>query len=100
LIEFGIIELWKGDSAVFYTEDRETAFIILSGQADFKFDDQLWERIGGRRSVFDGKAHSVYLPREKEVVISAQMHFKVEVCGLPLKKIRSRGSYSRSIPVE
>ena len=40
LIEFGIVELWEGDCLTFDTQDKETAFIILSGQASFRFDDQ------------------------------------------------------------
>lgn len=84
LIEFGIIELWEGDQLAFDTQDKETAFIILSGQADFHTDQQQWSAVGGRRSVFDGKAHSVYMPRGKKVLITARMHFKAAVCAAPI----------------
>lgn len=86
LIEFGIVELWEGDRLIFDTQDKETAFIILSGQASFRFDDQYWPDVGGRRSVFEGRAHSVYLPRGKQVEISARMHFKAAVCGAPIEE--------------
>ena len=37
-LEFGIIELGKEGELVYETKDRETAFIILGGKADFESD--------------------------------------------------------------
>ncbi len=81
MLEFGIIELYKGDKVCINTEDHEIAFIILGGHADFCFDDTEWKAVGGRRSVFEGKATSVYMPRNKTVIITGCEHVKIAVCG-------------------
>jgi 5-deoxy-glucuronate isomerase len=82
-LEFGIIELKSGDSIVFQTLEREVAFIILQGKADFSFDGQVLRNIGHRRTVFEGKAHSLYLPRRKTVTISTPWSVKIAVCMAP-----------------
>ena len=84
MLEFGIVELKSGESVTFATEDKEVAFIILGGKATFEFDDQKWENVGGRRTVFEGKAHSVYMPRNKTVKISTEWSVKIAVCGTPV----------------
>lgn len=84
MLEFGMVELWAGEQCTLNTGGNETAFILLGGRATFAFGDTLWRDVGGRRSVFEGKAHSVYLPRRTEVTISAKEHVKIAVCGTPL----------------
>ena len=81
MLEFGIVELLRGDSVVLDTGENEVAFIILGGHADFSFDGITWKKVGGRRSVFDGKATSVYMPRGKTVTITGCEHVKIAVCG-------------------
>ena len=39
-LEFGIIELEVNESLEFYTEDKETAFIMLEGHCDVEFDGE------------------------------------------------------------
>lgn len=80
ILEFGIIELNAGGSVDFFTEDRETAFIILGGKCNIKFDSTEWKDVGGRRSVFEGKAHSFYMPRNKYLSISTTWSVKIAVC--------------------
>lgn len=82
-LEFGIIELTYGQQLVFETECMETAFIILSGRASFAFDDIKYEMVGKRRTVFEGKAHAVYVPRRKKVTISSPWNVKIAVCQTP-----------------
>ena len=55
MLEFGIIELEDGESVDYYTEDKETAFIILEGYCNVKFDNQVWKNIGNRNTVFENK---------------------------------------------
>ena len=54
-LEFGIIELDAGDKLDFYTEDKETAFIMLYGHCNVSFDDTRWENVGNRNSVFESR---------------------------------------------
>lgn len=85
LMDMGIIEL-DGKSAVeFETKDREAGFVILSGEANFAFDGTVWKKVGGRRSVFEGKAYSVYMPRGKRVEISSSMHTVIAVASTPVE---------------
>ena len=80
MLDFGIVELFKGDSVTIDTGDKEFAFIILGGHAAFAFDDVRWNFVGGRRSVFEGKATSVYIPRGKSVTITGCEHVKIAAC--------------------
>ncbi|HTD92409.1 MAG TPA: 5-deoxy-glucuronate isomerase [Chitinophagaceae bacterium] len=50
-------ELWEGD-----TGENEYGFILLSGNYSVKTDKGSWETINGRRDVFSGIAHTLYLP--------------------------------------
>ena len=86
MLEFGIIELKKSESVTFETGEKETVFVILGGRADFEFDGQEWKNVGGRRSVFEGKAHSVYMPRRKTVKISTDWSVKIAVCSTPVEE--------------
>ena len=86
MLEFGMIELSYGDEITYETQDKETAFILLGGQCDFAFDDIVWKNVGGRRSVFEGKAHSVYMPRNKKVHISSNQNVKIAVCATKIEE--------------
>jgi len=85
-LEFGIIELTYNQQIEFDTNEMETAFILLGGQADFVFDDIKYEMVGKRRTVFEGKAHAVYVPRRKKVTIKSPWNVKIAVCQTPCNK--------------
>ncbi len=80
MLDFGMVELMRGDSVTIETGEKEFAFIILGGHADFAFDATVWKNVGGRRSVFEGKATSVYMPRRKTLTITGCEHVKIAVC--------------------
>ena len=81
-LEFGIIELEDGESVAYDTQNRETAFIILEGYCTVKFDDQTWEKIGNRNTVFENKkAVSFYMPIEQKLTVTGNGHVKIAVCG-------------------
>lgn len=80
MLDFGMVELMKGNSVTIETGEKEFAFIILGGHADFAFDGTEWKNVGGRRSVFEGKATSVYMPRRKTLTITGCEHVKIAVC--------------------
>ena len=86
-LEFGIIELEKGDKLPFYTENKEVAFILLEGHCNVEFDGKVYENVGNRASVFENKrAECVYMPREQKLTIVALDHLKIAVCGTPVKE--------------
>lgn len=86
MLEFGIIELMKGDGVAVHTGEKEYGFIFLGGHADVTIDGDTWEAVGGRESVFGGKAHSVYIPRRKQVTFKGCDQVKIAVCSTPVKE--------------
>lgn len=86
-LEFGIIELEAGQSLPFFTEDKETAFIMLEGHCNVKVNDEVFENVGNRKNVFENrKAESFYMPREQDLVIEAIDHIKIAVCATPVSE--------------
>lgn len=86
-LAFGMIELDAGESLDFDTGDKETAFIILEGHCNVRFDGVSWENIGNRSNVFENrKAECFYMPIEQKLTISAADHIKIAVCATPVKE--------------
>jgi len=84
-LEFGIIELDAGESLDFYTENKETAFIMLYGHCNVSFDSTKWENVGNRNTVFESrKAESFYMPIEQNLTIEAIDKIKIAVCATPI----------------
>ncbi len=84
-LEFGIIELDAGASLDFYTEDKETAFIMLEGHCNVSFDSETYENVGNRATVFENRrAETVYMPRDQKLTITALDHIKIAVCATPV----------------
>ena len=84
-LEFGIIELGAGEEQPFDTENKETAFIVLSGRCDVRFDGQVYENVGNRRSVFENrKAECFYMPRDQKLFVRAREDVKIAVCATPI----------------
>ena len=70
-----------------YTIPRITAFIILEGYCTVKFNDQVWEKIGNRNTVFENKkAVSFYMPIEQQLTVEGNGHVKIAVCGAPIQE--------------
>ncbi len=86
-LEFGIIELDVSESFEFYTEDKETAFIMLEGHCDVAFDGEKYENVGNRANVFENrKAETFYMPRDQKLTITALDHIKIAVCATPVEE--------------
>lgn len=64
-------EVWEG-----YTGDNEYGIILLGGNYEVSSDKGNWKTVNGRKDVFSGIAHSLYLPRHTE--------FKLKAVGGPL----------------
>lgn len=60
-------EVWKG-----FTEENEYAIILLSGNFKVVSDKGSWTTINGRRDVFSGIAHTLYLPRHTHFELIAE----------------------------
>ena len=85
MLEFGIIELNPGQKLDFYTEDKETAFIMLEGHCNVYVNDEVYENVGNRANVFENRrAESFYMPREQQLNIEAIDKIKIAVCATPV----------------
>ncbi|MBT6005580.1 MAG: 5-deoxy-glucuronate isomerase, partial [Prolixibacteraceae bacterium] len=62
----------KGEKWIGNTEENEYAIILLGGNYSVKTDKGNWETVNGRKNVFSGIAHSLYLPRNTEVELTAE----------------------------
>ena len=86
-LEFGIIELEKGQKLDYYTEDKEVAFIMLYGHCNVYVNDEVYENVGNRMTVFENrKAESFYMPREQALTIEAIDKIKIAVCATPVSE--------------
>ncbi|MBQ2734656.1 MAG: 5-deoxy-glucuronate isomerase, partial [Clostridia bacterium] len=86
-LEFGIIELDVGERLDFYTEDKETAFIMLEGHCNVCVNGEIWQNVGNRSNVFENrKAESFYMPREQDCTIEAIDRIKIAVCATPVNE--------------
>ncbi|GAB2654991.1 5-deoxy-glucuronate isomerase [Flavihumibacter cheonanensis] len=63
--------LKKGESWTGYTGEDEYGFILLSGNYTVTTNHGTWTTSNGRKSVFSGIAHSLYLPRHTEFKLTA-----------------------------
>ena len=71
LTEFGIIQLKAGTSYKSSTGNFEVALVLLGGKCAVKGKEFQFDEVGGRKNVFDGKPHTVYLPWKTEYEITA-----------------------------
>jgi len=59
-------EIWSAS-----TEGNEYAIILLGGNYSVASDKGSWETLNGRKDVFSGIAHTLYLPRDTEFELTA-----------------------------
>jgi len=69
-------EVWEGD-----TGSSEFGIILLSGNYSIKTDKGNWETKNGRRNVFNGIAHTLYLPRQTIFKLTAESETLDIACG-------------------
>jgi len=60
-------QVWKG-----FTGENEFGIILLSGDYSVKTDQGNWKTRNGRKHVFDGIAHTLYLSRNTEFELIAE----------------------------
>ena len=72
LTEFGIINLKKGGNFSADSGKSEIALIILGGKCSVTGDGFEFKNIGGRKDVFSGKPHTVYIPCGNKYAITAE----------------------------
>ncbi len=84
-VGFVVYRLQRGERIVRSTAGREACVVMLSGQADVTFGAEEWPGVGGRSTVFDGPADSVYVPPGGELAVTAVSACELALCWAPAK---------------
>jgi len=71
----------KGDKWEDTTGDNEYGFVLLGGNYSVKTDKGSWKTINGRKDVFSGMAHTLYLPRNTSFEITPESELLDIACG-------------------
>ena len=71
LTRFGIGQLTAGSSFSGNTGEFEMAIVTLGGKFSAKGEGWEFAEVGGRKNVFDGKPHTLYLPRRTAFTLTA-----------------------------
>jgi len=69
-------EKWEG-----YTGDNEYGIILLGGNYSVKTDKGSWKTVNGRKDVFSGIAHTLYLSRHTSFELTAESELLDIACG-------------------
>ena len=77
LTGFGIINLPKGGQYSGKTGGNEVALVVLGGRCTVCGRDFAFKKVGGRRDVFSGKPHTVYIPCGQPFTISAETDVEI-----------------------
>lgn len=77
------LRLGKGTKHSYSQPDEELVLVVLGGQATVRSEGMIWENLGGRKDVFSGMPHALYLPvGSPHVEIKAQTDIcEVAFCG-------------------
>jgi 5-deoxy-glucuronate isomerase len=70
-LHFAVLALPAHASYEFSTTDCETGMVILSGAGDIVVDTVPFVHLGGRMTVFEGRATAVYAPPRSQVTVRA-----------------------------
>jgi len=88
LLSFSIAELRGGESLELDTGAQEYALVLLTGIVDLTVGQESFTGLGGRTSVFAGKATGAYLPPGRDCTLTAQSAAQVALCGAPAEPKR------------
>jgi 5-deoxy-glucuronate isomerase len=70
-LSFEVREMALNETWEWYTQENELVIVLLSGNFKVKSDKGNWETLNGRTSVFNGVAHTLYLPSGTKFTLTA-----------------------------
>jgi 5-deoxy-glucuronate isomerase len=85
LIKFGLLNLVAGESHQEKGGEEEVCIVILGGECTVDAGEKSWQDVGGRRDVFDGMPHSVYVPRDTPFTVKAEGDCSAAICRAPAR---------------
>ena len=90
LTRFGVLQLKQGEQYVSDTGEYEMALVLLGGKCSIKGAGFDFPEVGLRKSVFDGKPHTVYLPRRTAFTVTALTDLDIAVNESPASRDTAR----------
>jgi 5-deoxy-glucuronate isomerase len=82
-ISFEVRRLGAGRTWSFESGEHEVAVVNLSGRYRVESDRGVWTGIGGRKDVFHGGAHALYLPRRSAFEVQAEETGEFAIAWVP-----------------
>jgi len=82
-VGLGLLRMQPNESYTARTDGYEAALVILSGVCDVAGPGFAYVGIGGRASVFEGEAHTVYVPSGSAYTVTAVTPLEVAVGTAP-----------------
>lgn len=82
-VGFRVIRLAAGTSYNHVEDGREACLVVLTGTVSVSAGGKSFADIGGRQTVFDGAATSVYVPAGHRYTIEAASDAEVAICTAP-----------------
>lgn len=92
-VSFKVWRLRPGQVVEDSTDGEEVGLVILSGKVTVRSSAGVWEAIGKRESVFDGRPYVVYLPPGTDFALVGITQCEIARCGA----IAERGATARLI---
>lgn len=83
LTGFGLLSLRTGEAYAARSPRIEVALVILSGRCNVRVGVDEFSNIGGRKDVFSGSPHTLYLPAGSDYEIKAITDLEVAVAESP-----------------
>jgi len=85
-VEIDMVKLADGQTKTYSETDKEYGLVILGGKCTVAGNGFNYENIGERKTVFDGNATSVYIPRNTEFTITGVGEVSIAVAKCPSNK--------------
>lgn len=82
-VGFRVVRLAAGASYNRVEDGREACVVVLTGTVSIMAGGESFENIGGRQTVFDGAATSVYVPAGHRYRIEAVSDAEIAICTAP-----------------
>jgi len=86
-IDFGMLRLEAGQTYETASGANELGLVALTGSYSVQVDGEEFAGLGGRKTVFDGRATGVYAPRASQVVIRSESDdLEIAICRAPVNQ--------------
>ena len=86
LTAFGLLVLKAGESCKSDSGEFEVALVLLGGKCRISGETFDFPEVGERKNVFDGKPHTVYLPRRTGYTVTAITDVEIAVNASPASR--------------